>query len=39
MNMMNASMQGVLAFQKGLGCVHSLEPRAGGSIRACTMAR
>ena len=29
-NMMSASMQGVLAFQKGLGCVHSLSHSLGG---------
>jgi len=30
MNMMSASMQGALAFQKGLGCVHSLSHALGG---------
>ncbi|BCF90912.1 iron-containing alcohol dehydrogenase [Paraburkholderia largidicola] len=30
MNMMSASMQGALAFQKGLGCVHSLSHSLGG---------
>ena len=29
-NMMSASMQGALAFQKGLGCVHSLSHSLGG---------
>jgi 4-hydroxybutyrate dehydrogenase len=29
-NMMSASMQGALAFQKGLGCVHSLSHALGG---------
>ena len=29
-NMMSASMQGSLAFQKGLGCVHSLSHSLGG---------
>ena len=29
-NMMSASMQGVMAFQKGLGCVHSLSHSLGG---------
>ena len=42
-NMMSASMQGAMAFQKGLGCVHSLSRRseapvklgsAGGSTQA-----
>jgi alcohol dehydrogenase class IV len=28
--MMSASMQGALAFQKGLGCVHSLSHALGG---------
>jgi alcohol dehydrogenase class IV len=28
--MMSASMQGALAFQKGLGCVHSLSHAMGG---------
>ncbi len=28
--MMSASMQGALAFQKGLGCVHSLSHSLGG---------
>ncbi len=28
--MMSASMQGALAFQKGLGCVHSLSHSMGG---------
>ena len=30
LNMMSASMQGALAFQKGLGCVHSLSHSLGG---------
>lgn len=30
-NMMSASMQGALAFQKGLGCVHSLSHALGGA--------
>ena len=30
LNMMSASMQGALAFQKGLGCVHSLSHAMGG---------
>ena len=30
-NMMSASMQGAMAFQKGLGCVHSLSPSLGGA--------
>ena len=29
-NMMSSSMQGALAFQKGLGCVHSLSHSMGG---------
>ncbi len=29
-NMMSASLQGALAFQKGLGCVHSLSHAMGG---------
>jgi alcohol dehydrogenase class IV len=29
-NMMSASMQGAMAFQKGLGCVHSLSHSVGG---------
>ena len=29
-NMMRASMQGAMAFQKGLGCVHSLSHSLGG---------
>lgn len=29
-NMMSASMEGALAFQKGLGCVHSLSHSLGG---------
>jgi alcohol dehydrogenase class IV len=29
-NMMSASMQGALAFQKGLGCVHSISHALGG---------
>ncbi|MFV3288748.1 iron-containing alcohol dehydrogenase [Pseudomonas sp. NY11955] len=29
-NMMSASLQGALAFQKGLGCVHSLSHALGG---------
>jgi 4-hydroxybutyrate dehydrogenase len=28
--MMSASMQGAMAFQKGLGCVHSLSHSLGG---------
>ncbi|NDZ12725.1 4-hydroxybutyrate dehydrogenase [Variovorax sp. WS11] len=32
LNMMSASMQGALAFQKGLGCVHSLSHALGGLI-------
>jgi 4-hydroxybutyrate dehydrogenase len=28
-NMMSAAMQGALAFQKGLGCVHSPQPQPG----------
>ena len=31
LNMMSASMQGALAFQKGLGCVHSLSHSLGGT--------
>ena len=31
LNMMSASMQGALAFQKGLGCVHSLSHSLGGA--------
>ncbi|MFL9896608.1 iron-containing alcohol dehydrogenase [Paraburkholderia fungorum] len=30
LNMMSASMEGALAFQKGLGCVHSLSHALGG---------
>jgi len=30
LQMMSASMQGALAFQKGLGCVHSLSHSLGG---------
>lgn len=30
-NMMSASMQGAMAFQKGLGCVHSLSHALGGA--------
>ncbi|WP_175944341.1 iron-containing alcohol dehydrogenase [Caballeronia sp. BCC1704] len=30
LNMMSASMQGAMAFQKGLGCVHSLSHPLGG---------
>lgn len=30
LNMMSASLQGALAFQKGLGCVHSLSHALGG---------
>jgi len=30
LNMMSASLQGALAFQKGLGCVHSLSHSLGG---------
>ena len=30
-NMMSASMQGAMAFQKGLGCVHSLSHSLGGA--------
>jgi alcohol dehydrogenase class IV len=30
LNMMSASMQGALAFQKGLGCVHSISHALGG---------
>ncbi len=29
-NLMSASMQGAMAFQKGLGCVHSLSHSLGG---------
>ena len=41
LNMMSASMQGALAFQKGLGAVHSLSHPLGGHSRsavrpACT---
>jgi 4-hydroxybutyrate dehydrogenase len=32
LNMMSASMQGALAFQKGLGCVHSLSHAMGGLV-------
>src|SRR6187402_2035727 len=32
LNMMSASMQGAMAFQKGLGCVHSLSPPMGGLV-------
>lgn len=38
MNMMSASMQGAMAFQKGLGCVHSLSHSLGGLIRGYTTA-
>ena len=31
-NMMSASMQGAMAFQKGLGCVHSLSHALGGAL-------
>ncbi|MEJ7930150.1 iron-containing alcohol dehydrogenase [Ramlibacter sp. AN1015] len=31
MNLMSASMQGAMAFQKGLGCVHSLSHSLGGA--------
>jgi 4-hydroxybutyrate dehydrogenase len=31
-NMMSASIQGALAFQKGLGCVHSLSHSLGGML-------
>jgi 4-hydroxybutyrate dehydrogenase len=31
LNMMSASMQGAMAFQKGLGCVHSLSHSLGGA--------
>src|SRR6195952_5754457 len=31
LNMMRASMQGAMAFQKGLGCVHSLSHSLGGA--------
>ncbi len=38
--LMSASMQGAMAFQKGLGCVHSLSHSLGGvRARACTTAR
>jgi 4-hydroxybutyrate dehydrogenase len=30
LNMMSASMQGAMAFQKGLGCVHSISHALGG---------
>src|SRR5918993_829286 len=30
LNMMSASMEGAMAFQKGLGCVHSLSHSLGG---------
>jgi alcohol dehydrogenase class IV len=30
MHLMSASMQGAMAFQKGLGCVHSLSHSLGG---------
>ena len=36
MNMMSASMQGAMAFQKGLGCVHSLS-HALGSYKEKTL--
>ena len=37
LNMMSASMQGAMAFQKGLGCVHSLShPLGGGKVGAKT---
>lgn len=32
LNMMSASMQGAMAFQKGLGCVHSLSHPLGGLV-------
>ncbi|MDQ0394582.1 iron-containing alcohol dehydrogenase [Labrys monachus] len=32
LNMMSASMQGAMAFQKGLGCVHSLSHAIGGLL-------
>ncbi|MGA7815320.1 iron-containing alcohol dehydrogenase [Caballeronia sp.] len=32
LNMMSASMQGGMAFQKGLGCVHSLSHPMGGLV-------
>jgi 4-hydroxybutyrate dehydrogenase len=32
LNMMSASMQGAMAFQKGLGCVHSLSHPMGGLV-------
>jgi len=31
LNLMSASMQGAMAFQKGLGCVHSLSHSLGGA--------
>ena len=31
-NMMSASMRGAMAFQKGLGCVHSLSHALGGAL-------
>src|SRR6478672_10992110 len=31
LNLMSASMQGAMAFQKGLGCVHSLSHALGGA--------
>ncbi|MEO8248364.1 MAG: iron-containing alcohol dehydrogenase [Burkholderiales bacterium] len=33
LNLMSASMQGAMAFQKGLGCVHSLSHSLGGVDR------
>jgi 4-hydroxybutyrate dehydrogenase len=38
LNMMSASMQGAMAFQKGLGCVHSLSHSLGGVNPRCTTA-
>jgi 4-hydroxybutyrate dehydrogenase len=38
-HMMSASMQGAMAFQKGLGCVHSLSHSLGGVNPRCTTAR
>ena len=37
--MLSASMQGAMAFQKGLGCVHSLSHSLGGVNPSCTTAR
>jgi len=39
LHMLCASMQGAMAFQKGLGCVHFLSHSLGGSTPPCTMAR